>query len=55
MDYGLLVSIIYGIFQAESWSALSFPPLGDLPEPGVESVPPALAGGFFTLNHLGIS
>ena len=30
------------------WSGLSFPSPGDLPDPGMESVSPALAGGFFT-------
>ena len=28
------------------WSELSFPPLGDLPNPGIELASPA--GGFFT-------
>ena len=30
------------------WSGLPFPTLGDLPDPGIEPVSPALAGGFFT-------
>ena len=33
------------------WSGLSFPPLGDPPDPGIKPVPlgsPALTGGFFT-------
>ena len=33
------------------WSGLPFPPLGELPDPGIEPmspVPPALTGGFFT-------
>ena len=37
--------------RQESWSGLSFPSPGDLPDPGIELtslVPPALAGGFFT-------
>ena len=37
--------------RQEYWSGLSFPPLGDLPNPGIEPVSltsPALAGGFFT-------
>ena len=30
------------------WSGLSFPPPGDLPDPGIEPASPALAGRFFT-------
>ena len=35
----------------EYWSELPFPPLGDLPNPGIKPtspVSPVLAGGFFT-------
>ena len=37
--------------RQEHWSRLSFPSLGDLPDPGIEPTSltsPALAGGFFT-------
>ena len=37
-----------GFSRQEDWSGLPFPPLGDLPEAGIESVSltsPALAGG----------
>ena len=40
-----------GFSRQEYWSRLSFPPPGDLPNPGIEPesfVPPELAGGFFT-------
>ena len=37
-----------GFFLARYWSGLPFPPPGDLPNPGIEPVSPALAGGFFT-------
>ena len=40
----------------ECWSALPFPPLGDLPNPGIEPaspVSPALAGIFFTTEPPG--
>ena len=37
-----------GFSKEESWSGLQFPPPGDLPDPGIEYVSPALAGGFFT-------
>ena len=39
--------------RQEYWSGLAFPPLGDLPHPGVEPASPtslALAGGFFTTS-----
>ena len=32
------------------WSGLPFPSLGDIPDPGIEQVSPALAGKFFTIN-----
>ena len=41
------VSFIRGIFQARYWSGLSFPPPGDRPHSGIETVSPessALAG-----------
>ena len=37
-----------GFFRQEYWSGLPCPALGDLPNPDIESVSPALAGGFFT-------
>ena len=30
------------------WIRLSFPPPGDLPDPGIEPASPSLADGFFT-------
>ena len=33
------------------WSGLPFPPPGDLPDPGIKSISPALAGGFFTAEE----
>ena len=44
-------SLSMGFSGPEYWRGLLFPPLGDLPNPGIESaslVSPALAGGFFT-------
>ena len=35
------------------WTGLPLPPPGDLPHPGIESVSPALAGGFFTIKPPG--
>ena len=37
-----------GFSRQEYWSGLSFPPPGDLPDPGMESGSPALTDGFFT-------
>ena len=39
-----------GFSRQEYWSGLPFPPPGDFPDPGIEPVSPALAGGFFTIN-----
>ena len=37
-----------GFSSQEYWSGFPFPPPGDLPDPGLEPMSPALAGGFFT-------
>ena len=37
-----------GFSKQEYWSGLLFPSPGDLPDPGVKTVSPALAGEFFT-------
>ena len=37
-----------GLSWQEYWSGLPFPSPGDLPDPGIETTSPALAGGFFT-------
>ena len=39
--------------RQEYWSGLPFPPSMDLPDSGIESVSPALAGGFFTMEPPG--
>ena len=41
-------SSVQGIFLAKYWTGLPFPSPGDLPNPGIEPVSHALAGGFFT-------
>ena len=38
--------------RQEYWSGLPFPSPVDLPDPGIEPVPPALAGGFFTAETI---
>ena len=42
-----------GFPRQEHWSRLPFPPLGDLPDPGIESTSPVVAGGFFTTEPPG--
>ena len=42
-----------GFFRQEYWKELLFPPPGDLLNPGIEPVFPALVGGFFTVKPLG--
>ena len=44
-----------GFSRQEYWSELSFPPPGDLPNPGIEpeSMFPILAGGFLTTSEPG--
>ena len=37
-----------GFLRQEYWSGLPFPSSGDLPNPGIEPISPALAGTFFT-------
>ena len=37
-----------GFPRLEYWSGLPFPSPRDLPDPGIEPVSPALAGGFST-------
>ena len=41
-------SLIMGFFRQEYWSRLLFPSPGDLPDPGIESESPLLAGRFLT-------
>ena len=37
-----------GFSRQEYWSGLPFPSPEDLPDPGIEPMSPALAGGVFT-------
>ena len=37
-----------GFSREEYWSGLPFPSPGDLADPGIEPLSPALAGSFFT-------
>ena len=42
-----------GFPRQEYWTALPFPPPGDLPDPGMEPGSPALADGFFSTEPPG--
>ena len=42
-----------GFPRQEYWSELPFPTPGHLPDPGMEPVSPALAGGFSTTEPPG--
>ena len=42
-----------GFSRQGYWSGLPFPSPGDLPKPGIEPAPPALAGRFFTAEPPG--
>ena len=46
-------SLSLGFSRQEYWSCLPLPPPGDLPNPGIEPVSPALAGGCFTTEPPG--
>ena len=53
MDHSPPGSSIQRFSRQKYWSRLSFPPPGDLPDPGTEPVclmSPALAGRFFTTS-----
>jgi len=47
MDCSLPGFSVHGILQARTMEWLPFPAPGDLPNSGMESASPALAGGFF--------
>ena len=42
-----------GFPRQEHWSGLPFPSPGNFPDPGIEPMSPALAGGFFTTEPPG--
>ena len=42
------VPLSMGFSRQEYWSGVPFPSPGNLPDPGIEPTPPALAGRFFT-------
>ena len=48
MDYSLPGSSVHEISQGRILEWFAFPSPGDLPDPRIEPVSPALVGGFFT-------
>ena len=48
-----LAPLSLGFSRQEYWSGLPCPPPGNLPDPGIESESPALAGRFFTTEPPG--
>ena len=50
MDWSPPGSSVHGALQQEYWNELPCPPPGDLPDPGMEPEPPALADGFSTTS-----
>ena len=42
-----------GFSKQEEWNGLPFPSPGDLPDPGIKPMSPALTGGFFTIESPG--
>ena len=48
MDCSLPGPSVHGFPRQEYWAELPSPSPGDLPNPGIESMSPTLAGGFFT-------
>ena len=53
MDYRCQVPLSMGFSRQEYWGGLSFPPPGDLPDPGIKPASPASAGGCFTTEPPG--
>ena len=47
------IPLSMGFSRQEYWSGLPLPFPGDLPDPGIEPMSPALAGGFFTAGPPG--
>ena len=46
-------SSTHGTSRQQYWNRLPFPPPGDLPNPGIEPISPALQAGSLPLSHWG--
>ena len=53
MRPGAAKYIFFQLKKKEYWSGLPFHSPGGQPDPGIKSASPALAGRFFTAEHLG--
>ena len=53
MDYSPSGFSVHGISQQEYWNELAFPPPGDLPDPEIEPMSPALQAGSLPPSHQG--
>ena len=53
MDSSPPGSSVHGLLQARILEWVAIPTPGNLPDPGIEPVSPALAGGFFTTGPPG--
>ena len=53
MDCSLPGTSIHGFPKQEYWNGLPFPSPGDLPDPGIKPMSPALVGKFFTTEPPG--
>ena len=49
-DVARQAALSMGFSRQEYWNGLPFPSPGDLPNPGIELMFPALAGRFFTTS-----
>ena len=47
------IPLFMGFPRQKCWSKLPFPPLGDLPDPGIEPASPALQVILYCFSHLG--
>ena len=52
MDLAQQAPLSMGFPRPEYWSGLPFPPPGDLPNPGIEPMSPALQTDSLPLSHL---
>ena len=52
MDVACQAPLSLGFSRQEYWSGLPCPPPGHLPDPGTESMSPALAGRFLTTSTI---
>ena len=53
MDCSPLGTSVHGIIPARILESVAIFPPGDLPDPGIEPVSLALAGGYLPLSYLG--